>query len=309
MCGETCAVSPARSAAVWMMSHALWRDSGAPRTPRNSRGVALPFAAQPGAPGSGRRRRRRGRRTRPGRSVPSRPSRAPAARRRALCRRRRAARSPTRARPWRTAVPAGHGRGRPTGRPPWRPPTRAWGPRHPGAARPERSTAPWGAGEAPSGAQPPARVVVGTPFAHEEAVQPPHRRLQPREGRGGRRRLRRGALGRELGHRRRSHGIRVADPPRDQPLRVDGEVTAVRGDGVVGQAPLERDVPEVRLDRAPEVHVRPTRPRGAAPRPPRARPWPGCRFADAPRAPRRSRRPAARARRACRTLRAHARSR
>ena len=38
-------LSFARSAACWITSHALCRDSGAPRAPRNSRGVARPRPA------------------------------------------------------------------------------------------------------------------------------------------------------------------------------------------------------------------------------------------------------------------------
>ena len=42
------AVRWASSAAARMTSHALWRDSGAPRAPRNSRGVARPLAENSG---------------------------------------------------------------------------------------------------------------------------------------------------------------------------------------------------------------------------------------------------------------------
>ena len=48
MCGEISASSCARSAAARMISHTFWRESRAPRIPRNSAGVARPRADSTG---------------------------------------------------------------------------------------------------------------------------------------------------------------------------------------------------------------------------------------------------------------------
>ena len=72
VCGETWAVSPARSAASLDHSHALCRDSGAPRSAQEQR-AASPARAATARAGraSGRRRPPRGRTTRPARSAAS----------------------------------------------------------------------------------------------------------------------------------------------------------------------------------------------------------------------------------------------